>query len=143
MAFDAVYELVMAYGEYLEAEDYSVEKTEALFTENAKMLFAMGGPGQGIPEIAEKHKGMTGPFIEVTHNISNVVVRNTGTDCADICFHMEVLHQFRPEFAEKTPGNLFIVNDRIQAKAVLTSDGWKFSEMEMNTVFKRMANTIE
>ena len=143
MAFDAVCELVMEYGEYLEAEDYSVEKTEALFTENAKMLFAMGGPGQGIHEIAEKHKGMSDPFVEVTHNISNVLVHKTGADSADIRFHMEVLHQFRPEIAEKTPGNLFIVNDRIHAKAVLTSAGWKFSEMEMHTVFKRMTNTAE
>ena len=143
MAFDAVYNLVMEYGEYLEEEDYSVEKTQTLFTENAKMLFAMGGLGQGISEIAEKHKGMTGPFSEVMHNITNVLVRKAGTDSADICFHMEVLHKFRTEIAEKTPGNLFIVNDRIHAKAELTSVGWKFSEMEMHTAFKRITNTME
>lgn len=138
-----LYDLVMAYGEYLEEENYSEEKTASLFSENAKMLFAMGGPGQGISELSEKHRGMTEPFAEVTHNITNVFSRLTGDDFADIRFHMEVVHEFRPEIAEKLPGNLFIVNDRIKAKAVKTNSGWRFCEMEMNTVFKRMVQSAE
>lgn len=138
-----LYDLVMAYGEYLEEEDYSEENTASLFTEDAKMLFAMGGPGQGIAELSEKHRGMTEPFTAVTHNITNVFSRLTGENSAEVRFHMEVVHEFRPEIAEKLPGNLFIVNDRIRARAIKTDSGWRFCEMEMNTVFKRMVQSAQ
>ena len=143
MTTDTVYDLVTAYGEYLEEEDYSEEKTAELFTKDAGMLFAMGGPGEGITEIAAKHRGMTEPFVEVTHNITNVFVRQTSETSADIRFHLEVIHEFKPEIAKNLPGNLFIVNDRIKAAAIWMDGKWRFSEMEMKTVFKRMVHSAE
>ena len=143
MAYDAIHELVMEYGEYLENENYSEDCTKAVFTEDAEVAFAVGGPGKGIPAIAAGHTGMLTAFTGATHNITNVVIRKSSEDVAQVSFHLEVIHQFKPEIAANTPGDLFIVNDRVKAQAVNTADGWRFSQLEMNTVYKRMSRSVE
>ena len=136
-------ELVVNYGEYLEEEVFTPETTGQIFTADAHVLFAVGGEGTGIPELIHKHHEMMGPFTAATHNITNVCVTMINDSTADIRFHLEVIHIFRPEIAEKLPGNLFIVNDRIHAQSSKTDAGWRFSELEMNTVFKRIAKSVE
>ena len=143
MAYDALNALVMAYGEFLEAEDYSEATAASVFSKDAEVLFAIGGAGKGLPEIAKKHQEMMASFVSATYNITNVVATQDSETSASIRFHMEVIHQFRPEIAKNTPGDLFIVNDRITAQAVQEEGAWKFSRLEMKTLYKYMVNSVE
>ena len=143
MAYEALNQLVMEYGEFLEREDYSEIAVSAVFSSDAQVSFAVGGTGKGLAEIAKKHEEMMASFVGATHNITNVVVTQDNETSASIRFHMEVIHQFRPEIAKNTPGDLFIVNDRITAQAVQEAGTWKFSQLEMKTLYKRMVNSVE
>lgn len=143
MALDALNALVLAYGEFLENGDYSEAAASAVFSEDARVTFAIGGIGTGLPEIAQKHQEMMAAFTGATHNITNVIISKDSESSASVSFHMEVIHQFKPEIAEKTPGDLFICNDRIKAGAVDGESGWRFLHLEMNTLYKRMAHSVE
>lgn len=136
-------ELVMDYGEFLENEDYSEDAVRRLFAEDAEVEFAVGGTGTGISAIGEGHRKMLESFDSAHHNITNIVFDTEEESFAKIRFHMEVLHEFKPEIAAHTPGNLFIVNDRICMQARKEEAGWKITGLQMKTVYKRMTSTVE
>lgn len=136
-------DLVMDYGEFLEKEDYSEDAVRTLFAENAEVEFAIGGTGTGISAIAKGHQKMMESFVSAHHNITNIVFDTEEESCVKIRFHMEVFHEFKPEIAAHTPGNLFIVNDRICMEARKEETGWKITGLQMKTVYKRMTSTTE
>lgn len=136
-------ELVMNYGEFLDREDYSDEAVKRLFMEDAEAEFAVGGTGIGISAIAKGHQKMMESFDSVLYNITNVVFDEEEDTYAKIRFHMEVIHEFKPGIAAHTPGNLFIVNDRITMEVQKEKDTWKIGKLQMKTVYKRMASTVE
>lgn len=140
---EAVRELIMNYGEFLEKEDYSETAVREIFAEDAEVKFAIGGTGTGISAIAVGHRKMMESFVSAHHNITNLVFDSEEDACAKIRFHMEVIHEFRPEIAAHTPGNLFIVNDRILAEARREGALWKLAKLQMKTVYKRMVSTAE
>lgn len=135
--------LVMDYGEFLENEDYSEDAVRRLFAEDAEVEFAIGGTGIGISAIAKGHQKMMESFDSAHHNITNIVFDTEEELYAKIKFHMEVLHEFKPEIATRTPGNLFIVNDRICMETRKDETGWKIMRLQMRTVYKRMTSTVE
>ena len=136
-------ELVVDYGEVLENEDYSEDAVRTLFAENAEVEFAIGGTGAGISAIAEGHRKMMESCNSAPHNITNIVFDTEEESCAKIRFHMEVIHEFKPEIAAHAPGNLFIVNDRICMETRKEETGWKITGLQMKTVYKRMTSAVE
>lgn len=136
-------ELVMDYGEFLENDTYTEDAVRKLFAEDAEVEFAVGGTGTGISAIAEGHRKMMESFGSAHYNITNIVFDTEEESFAKIRFHMEVLHEFKPEIAAHTPGNLFIVNDRICMEARKEETGWKITGLQMKTVYKRMTSTVE
>lgn len=136
-------ELVLNYGEFLENRDYSEHAVRKLFAEDAEMEFAIGGTGTGILAIAKGHQKMMESFQSAHYNITNIVFDTEEDTFAKIRFHMEVLHEFKPEIAAHTPGNLFIVNDRIYMEAQREQAEWKITKLQMKTVYKRMTSTVE
>lgn len=136
-------ELVMNYGEFLDKEDYSEDAVKRLFTEDAEAEFAVGGAGIGISAIAKGHQKMMESFDSALYNITNIVFDEEEDTYAKIRFHMEVLHEFKPEIAAHTPGNLFIVNDKIYMETRKEETGWKIAKLQMKTVYKRMTSTAE
>lgn len=136
-------ELVMNYGEFLEKEDYSEDAVKRLFTEKAEAEFAVGGTGVGISAIAKGHQKMMEAFDSALYNITNIVFDEEGEEHAKIRFHMEVLHELKPEAAAQAPGNLFIVNDRIYMETQKEGTGWKIAKLQMKTVYRRITSTAE
>lgn len=139
---EIIRELILRYGEFLENNDYSETAAAEVFAEDASVSFATGDSGSGISEIAAGHRKMMEPFVCAHHNITNIVFEE-GEMNIKIRFHMEAIHKFKPEIAAHTPGNLFIVNDRICAEVKKDSGNWKISGLCMETVFKRMTSEAE
>lgn len=136
-------ELILNYGEFLENGDYSEEAVSRIFMEDAEVEFAIGGVKTGTSEIAKGHRKMMESFVSAHHNITNIVFDLEEDDFARIRFHMEVLHEFKPEIAAHTPGNLFLVNDRIFTEERREGALWKIAKLQMKTVYKRIASTAE
>ena len=134
-------ELVIAYGEVLENDVFTPETIASVFAENAEAVIPNAGPAKGIPELAGKHCEMMGPFTGAHHNITNIVITPVSDTEAKATWHMEVIHQFRPEIAQNLPGDLFIVNDRVTAGIVDTGAGYRISSLAMDTVFKRFTTS--
>lgn len=132
-------ELIIAYGELLEGNAFDEERVAAIFAENAHAVLPHAGEATGIAELTVKHCEMMGPFTGAHHNITNIVIRPESETAAQVGWHMEVIHQFRPEIATNLPGDLFIVNDRVKAGIVEENGQYKIGELAMETVFKRFA----
>lgn len=134
-------ELVIAYGELLESNNFDPETIAAVFAEDACAVLPHAGEGKGILELVGKHCEMMGPFTGAHHNITNIVITPESEKTAKATWHMEVIHQFRPEIVPELPGDLFIVNDRVSAQIVDTGDNYKISKLSMEGVFKRFTTS--
>ena len=130
-------ELVIAYGEVLENDVFTPETIASVFAEDAEAVLPNAGPAKGIIALVGKHCEMMGPFTGAHHNITNIVVTPISETESKATWHMEVIHQFKPEIAQNLPGELFIVNDRVTADIVDTESGYKIKTLTMDTVFKR------
>ena len=129
-------ELVISYGELLESNCFTPETVAAVLADDAFAILPHAGEGKGIMELVGKHCEMMGPFTGATHNITNIVITPVGDNDVKATWHMEVVHQFRPEIAQNLPGDLFIVNDLVSADLAKQGDTWKISRLSMDTKFK-------
>ena len=134
-------ELVIAYGEVLENDVFTPETITSVFAEDAEAVLPNAGPAKGIIELVGKHCEMMGPFTGAHHNITNIGVTPISETESKATWHMEVIHQFKPEIAQNLPGELFIVNDRVTADIVDTESGYKIKTLTMDTVFKRFTTS--
>ena len=134
-------ELIIAYGEVLENDVFDPKTIGSVFAADGHAVLPNAGEANGIPELVGKHCQMMGPFTGAHHNITNIVITPVSETEAKAAWHMEVIHQFKPEIAAKLPGDLFIVNDRVTADIVGVNGEYKLSSLAMDTVFKRFTTS--
>lgn len=135
-------ELVIAYGEVLENDVFTPETISSVFAADAEAVLPNAGSAKGISELVGKHCEMMGPFTGAHHNITNIVITQESDMTATATWHMEVIHQFKPEIAQKLPGDLFIVNDRVTAGIIAVEGEYKINSLRMDTVFKRFTASV-
>lgn len=136
-------ELTVRFVEFLDECDYSEAAVRKIFTEDGSIEFPTGCKGIGIGGIINAHKETMKAFVSVNHNISNQLTEITDETHAMIYFHMHVTHEFTPEIAASTPGNLFIVNDRVIAEAKKMDGEWRFVNVKLNGLYKVIESSIE
>ena len=134
-------ELVIAYGELLESNDFTPETVSAVFADDAVSVLPHAGEASGIDELVGKHCEMMGPFTGAHHNITNIVITPVSDNAAKATWHMEVIHQFRPEIVPNLPGDLFIVNDRVTAEITCDGEAYRIKSLSMEGVFKRFTTS--
>lgn len=134
-------ELVIAYGELLESNDFNPQTVGEVFAEDASAVLPHAGEGKGVIELVGKHCEMMGPFTGAHHNITNIVITPGSGSSAKATWHMEVIHQFRPEIVPDLPGDLFIVNDRVTAEITDAAGEYRIKSLVMDTVFKRFTTS--
>ena len=135
--------LAREFAALLDRRAFTAEGFAAVFPAEAVMSYPNGASANGLEGIAELNAKMNGLFESTLSDVTNELVNFNGEDSALVSFHFTVTHKLMAPVAAQTPADLFVAHDVINARAVRDGGAWKFTRLEMRSVYDHLEQSVE